>query len=50
MGVGIKVESLNAYFGKAQALHGITMDIAPNECTAIIGPSEIGRASCRERV
>ncbi|MBI2682538.1 MAG: phosphate ABC transporter ATP-binding protein [Acidobacteriales bacterium] len=45
MGVGIKVEGLNAFFGKAQALDGITMDIAPNQCTAIIGPSGCGKST-----
>jgi phosphate transport system ATP-binding protein len=45
MGVGIKVEGLNAYFGKAQALHGISMDVAPNQATAIIGPSGCGKST-----
>src|SRR5438445_9010058 len=45
MGVGIKVEGLNAYFGKAQALHGITLDVAPGQATAIIGPSGCGKST-----
>jgi phosphate transport system ATP-binding protein len=45
MGVAIQVEGLNAYFGKMQALHGITMDIAPNRATAIIGPSGCGKST-----
>jgi phosphate transport system ATP-binding protein len=45
MGVGIRVEGLNAFFGKTQALHGITMDIIPNRATAIIGPSGCGKST-----
>ena len=45
MGVGIKVNALNAYFGKMQALHGITMEVAPNQATAIIGPSGCGKST-----
>lgn len=45
MGVEIRVEGLNAFFGKTQALHGITMDIAPNQATAIIGPSGCGKST-----
>lgn len=45
MGVAIRVEGLKAYFGKMQALHGITMDIAPNQATAIIGPSGCGKST-----
>jgi phosphate transport system ATP-binding protein len=45
MGVGIRVEGLNAFFGKTQALHGITMDVVPNRATAIIGPSGCGKST-----
>lgn len=45
MGVGIKVEHLNAWFGKHQALHDITMGIAANHATAIIGPSGCGKST-----
>jgi phosphate transport system ATP-binding protein len=45
MGVSIEVEQLNAWFGKTQALHGITMKIAPNHATAIIGPSGCGKST-----
>jgi phosphate transport system ATP-binding protein len=45
MGVGIKVEHLNAWFGKNQALHDICMDIAANHATAIIGPSGCGKST-----
>jgi phosphate transport system ATP-binding protein len=45
MGVGIKVDNLNAWFGKTQALHEINMDILPNHATAIIGPSGCGKST-----
>jgi phosphate transport system ATP-binding protein len=45
MGVGIQVEKLNAWFGKTQALHGISIKIAPNHATAVIGPSGCGKST-----
>ena len=45
MGVAITIEDLNAYFGKHQALHGITMQVQPNQATAIIGPSGCGKST-----
>src|SRR5215510_16027159 len=45
MGVGVKVEKLNAWFGKTQALHDIDMDISANHATAVIGPSGCGKST-----
>jgi phosphate transport system ATP-binding protein len=45
MGVGIKVEKLNAWFGKTQALHEITMEAPANHATAVIGPSGCGKSN-----
>jgi phosphate transport system ATP-binding protein len=45
MAVGIKVENLKAWFGKTEALHGISMDVAPGQATAIIGPSGCGKST-----
>ena len=45
MGVGIKVEHLNAWFGKSQALHDINMDVPANHATAVIGPSGCGKST-----
>ncbi len=45
MGVGIEVAGLNAWFGTAQALYDITMNIAANHATAIIGPSGCGKST-----
>jgi len=45
MGVGIQVEHLNAWFGKTQALHDITITMPANHATAIIGPSGCGKST-----
>jgi phosphate transport system ATP-binding protein len=45
MGVSIKVEHLNAWFGKTQALHDINMDVPANHATAVIGPSGCGKST-----
>ncbi len=45
MGVGIQVRDLNAWFGKTQALHDVSMDVAANHATAIIGPSGCGKST-----
>ncbi len=45
MGVGIQVRDLNAWFGKTQALHDVTMEVAANHATAIIGPSGCGKST-----
>jgi phosphate transport system ATP-binding protein len=45
MGVGIQVERLNAWFGTAQALHDIDINISANHATAIIGPSGCGKST-----
>lgn len=45
MGVGIEVHQLNAWFGKTQALHDVSINIAANHATAIIGPSGCGKST-----
>jgi phosphate transport system ATP-binding protein len=45
MGVGIEVNNLNAWFGKAQVLQDINMSVKPNHVTAIIGPSGCGKST-----
>ncbi|HYL14697.1 MAG TPA: phosphate ABC transporter ATP-binding protein PstB [Terriglobales bacterium] len=45
MGVDIQVEQLNAWFGKTQALHDITIKMSANHATAIIGPSGCGKST-----
>ena len=43
--VKIKVEEVNFFYGKKQALKNITMDIYENQVTAIIGPSGCGKST-----
>ena len=45
MGVSIKVDKLNAWYGKTQALYDITMEAPANRATAIIGPSGCGKST-----
>jgi len=45
MGVGIQVESLNAWYGKGQALYDINLKVAANHATALIGPSGCGKST-----
>jgi phosphate transport system ATP-binding protein len=41
----IRAEDLHAWFGKAEALKGITLGIAERRVTAIIGPSGCGKST-----
>lgn len=41
----IDIEDLNLYYGDFHALHGINLEIQPNEITAFIGPSGCGKST-----
>ncbi|MBZ5515409.1 MAG: phosphate ABC transporter ATP-binding protein PstB [Acidobacteriia bacterium] len=41
----LRVVDLNFYYGKVQALHAISLDIAANRITALIGPSGCGKST-----
>lgn len=41
----IRAQKLSFYYGSFQALHEISMDIAPNQITAFIGPSGCGKST-----
>jgi phosphate transport system ATP-binding protein len=41
----LKVENLNLYYGKKQALHGINMEMPKKKVTAFIGPSGCGKST-----
>lgn len=43
--VKIKVEKVNFFYGRKQALKDITMDVYENQVTAIIGPSGCGKST-----
>jgi phosphate transport system ATP-binding protein len=45
MAAKIQVRHLKAWFGKAEALHGIDVEIEANHATAIIGPSGCGKST-----
>jgi len=40
--VSIRVEGLNFFYGKKQALFGVSIEIYRNQITALIGPSGCG--------
>ncbi len=41
----LSAKDLNFYYGSFQALHGISIGIAPNKITAFIGPSGCGKST-----
>ena len=41
----ISVNDLNLWYGPAQALHHVTMDVQPNTITALIGPAGCGKST-----
>src|ERR1700753_581849 len=45
VGVGIRVENLNAWYGSTHTLRDITLHIPANRATALIGPSGCGKST-----
>lgn len=45
MTIAVEVHDLKAWFGKAEALHGINIAIEKNHATAVIGPSGCGKST-----
>jgi phosphate transport system ATP-binding protein len=43
--VAVRIEHLDAYYGKHHAIGGVTFDIAAGTVTAIIGPSGCGKST-----
>ena len=41
----LRVENLNAFYGKRRAVRDVTLDFQPNAITAIIGPSGSGKST-----
>src|SRR5262249_2431526 len=41
----IAVSGMNFYYGLHRVLHSITLDVQPNEVTALIGPSGCGKST-----
>ncbi len=44
-GLGVKLQGLRAFYGKAEQVKGIDLDFHANEVTAIIGPSGCGKST-----
>ena len=45
MGVDIRVENLNAWYGPVHTLKDVNLHIPANQCTALIGPSGCGKST-----
>ena len=45
MGVDIRVEDLNAWYGQLHTLHDVSLRIPANHATALIGPSGCGKST-----
>ncbi len=43
--IKMRASNVNFYYGKFQALHNISLDIATNKVTAMIGPSGCGKST-----
>ena len=41
----LSAQGINAYFGKVQALHNVSLDVTENRVLAIIGPSGCGKST-----
>ncbi len=41
----LRVEDLSVWYGEKQALHGVALNVAQNEVTALIGPSGCGKST-----
>jgi phosphate transport system ATP-binding protein len=44
-GHGLQVRNLSAWYGERKAIEDVSLDIAPNQATAIIGPSGCGKST-----
>jgi len=41
----LRTENLNFFYGEKQALHAVSLEVAPREVTALIGPSGCGKTT-----
>ena len=41
----LKIEQLKAYFDKTEIIHGVDLDVKPNEIVSLIGPSGCGKST-----
>ena len=43
--IKLETRTLDFFYGKTQALHGVTIEVAKNKVTALIGPSGCGKST-----
>jgi peptide/nickel transport system ATP-binding protein len=41
----LSVDAVDAWYGRRQVLHGVSLDVGPNECVAIVGESGSGKTT-----
>lgn len=46
----LEIKDLNAFYGKAQALHGVNIDVAEGEIVAIVGPNGAGKSTLLDSI
>jgi len=46
----LEVENLKAYYGKAQALKGVTLDVEKGQCIGIVGPNGAGKSTLLDSI
>jgi len=46
----LEVKNLEAFYGKAQALHGVSFSVEKGECIGIIGPNGAGKSTLLDSI
>ena len=46
----LKIENLNAYYGKSHVLHGVHFDVQPGEIVALLGRNGSGRSTTAKAI
>ena len=48
--VGLRVENLDAWYGRAQVLHGVSLHVAPGEAVVLLGRNGAGKSTTLKAV